>query len=53
MRVVRSRLREPEHWPSLDGVPSLAEMMVTRGKLADTVAEMQAVIDDDASIRLY
>ena len=51
--VVRSHLWEPEHWPSLDGVPSLAEMMVTHGKLADTVAEMQAVIDNDASTRLY
>jgi PPOX class probable FMN-dependent enzyme len=51
--VVRSRLWEPDRWPALDGAPSLAEMMVTHGKLADTVAEMQAVIDDDASTRLY
>ena len=51
--VVRSHLWEPEHWPSLHGVPSLAEMMVTHGKLADTVAEMQAVIDNDARTRLY
>ncbi len=51
--VVRSHLWEPEHWPSLEGVPSLAEMMVTHGRLADTTAEMQAVIDNDASTRLY
>ena len=51
--VVRSHLWAPEHWPSLDGVPSLAEVMVTHGRLADTVAEMQAVIDNDASTRLY
>ncbi len=51
--VIRSRLWEPEHWPTLDGAPTLAEMMVTHGKLADTVTEMQAVIDNDASTRLY
>jgi PPOX class probable FMN-dependent enzyme len=51
--VVRSRLWEPDHWPALDGLPSLAEMMVAHGRLSDTVAEMQAVIDDDASTRLY
>jgi uncharacterized protein len=50
--VVRSRLWEPDHWPALDGLPSLAEMMVAHGRLSDTVAEMQAVIDDDASTRL-
>ena len=51
--VVRSHLWEPDRWPALDGAPTLAEMMVTHGKLADTAAEMQAVIDNDASTRLY
>jgi uncharacterized protein len=51
--VVRSGLWEPGRWPPLDGVPSLAEMMVAHGRLADSVPEMQAVIDNDAATRLY
>ena len=51
--VVRSRLWEPDRWPALDGAPSLAEMMVAHGRLSDTVAEMQQVIDNDANTRLY
>jgi PPOX class probable FMN-dependent enzyme len=51
--VMRSGLWEPGRWPPLDGAPSLAEMMVTHGSLADSVPEMQAVIDNDAATRLY
>ena len=51
--VVRSGLWEPDRWPSLEGAPTLAEMMVAHGKLKDTVAEMQAVIDNDENTRLY
>jgi hypothetical protein len=51
--VVRSHLWGSDRWPALDGAPSLAEMMVARGMLGGTVAEMQAVIGHDASTRLY
>ncbi len=51
--VIRSGLWEPGRWPPLDSVPSLAEMMVAHGSLADSVPEMQAVIDNDAATRLY
>jgi hypothetical protein len=49
---MRGALRTVEAEP-LDGVPSLAKMMVTHGRLADRVPEMQAVIENDAATRLY
>ena len=51
--MIRSRLWEPGRWPALDGLPSLAEAMVTHGKLGITIGEMQQVIDNDANTRLY
>ena len=44
--VFRSRLWSPEHWPSRSGLPSLAEAIVTHAKSGETVADVQAVIDD-------
>lgn len=51
--VVRSNLWKPEAWPNLSGLPSLAETMVSAGKLDRSVAEQQAIIDKDAETRLY
>ena len=51
--MVRSHLWEPASWPALDGLPSLADAMVTHGKLDISVADMQARIDADARDRLY
>jgi PPOX class probable FMN-dependent enzyme len=51
--MVRSELWSPSSWPSLDGLPSLAEVMVAHGKLSETVDEMQVGIDNDARTRLY
>lgn len=50
---VRSALWDPQRWPSLDGLPSLAQAMVDAGRLQDTVAEMQALVDEDQRERLY
>lgn len=50
---VRSSLWRPEGWPDTSNVPSLAEMMVAHGKLAETREEMQAIIDNDGETRLY
>ena len=44
--VFRSKLWSPEHWPGWSALPSLAEAIVTHAKSGETVAEVQAVIDD-------
>ncbi len=51
--MVRSRLWTPEQWPDRSNIASLAETMVTHGGLAETVPEMQAIIDNDGATRLY
>jgi uncharacterized protein len=44
--MARSGLWNPEHWPDRTNVPSLAEAIVAHGKTLETVAEVQAAIDD-------
>ena len=51
--IIRSNLWKPESWPSLSGLPSLAETMVSAGKLRQSVEEMQSIVDKDAATRLY
>jgi uncharacterized protein len=51
--MIRSHLWEPALWPSLDGVPSLAEAIVAHAKMDTSVVELQARIEDDARSRLY
>jgi uncharacterized protein len=51
--MIRSHLWEPALWPSLDGVPSLAEAIVAHARMDTSVVELQARIDDDARSRLY
>ncbi|MEO7853483.1 MAG: MSMEG_1061 family FMN-dependent PPOX-type flavoprotein [Rubrivivax sp.] len=51
--VIRSKLWKPESWPDLAGLPSLAETMVSAGKLNRSVPEVQAIVDKDADTRLY
>jgi len=51
--VIRSNLWTPDAWPSLGGLPSLAEAMVSAGRLEQSVPEMQALIEKDAATRLY
>jgi hypothetical protein len=51
--IVRSHLWQPEHWPDASDVPTLAEAMVAHGRLDESVPEMQAIIDNDRSTRLY
>lgn len=51
--IIRSNLWKPEFWPTLSGLPSLAETMVSAGKLRQSVEEMQAIVDNDAATRLY
>ncbi|PAQ10356.1 pyridoxamine 5'-phosphate oxidase [Mesorhizobium temperatum] len=51
--MVRSGLWQPDAWPDTSGLPSFAEMLVAHGKLAQTVEEMQAIIDSGNRERLY
>jgi uncharacterized protein len=50
--MIRSRLWSPDHWPDRSNVPSLAEAIVTHAKSSETVADVQAVINDGIA-RLY
>jgi hypothetical protein len=51
--MIRSHLWEPAHWPSLDGLPTLAEAGIAHARLTETVEELQAMIDNDERTRLY
>lgn len=51
--MVRSGLWRPDAWPDTSALPSFAEMLVAHGKLAETVEEMQAIIDTGNRERLY
>jgi PPOX class probable FMN-dependent enzyme len=50
---VRSRLWQPEKWPDLVNVPSLAEWVVCTVAPERPVEELQAAHDRDAANRLY
>jgi len=51
--IGRSKLWQPEAWPNVQDVPSLAEAMVVHGKLARSVAEQQSHIDTDFQTKMY
>lgn len=51
--VIRSKLWKPESWQDLSGMASLAETMVSAGRLTRSVPEVQAIVDKDAETRLY
>jgi len=51
--IVRSHLWQPDHWSDTADVPTLAEAMVTHGRLGETVPEMQTIIENDGRQRLY
>lgn len=51
--IARSKVWQPEEWPDLREVPSLAEAMVAHGKLARSVGEQQSFIDADFKTRMY
>jgi len=51
--MVRGKMWKPEAWPDRSDVPSLAEGFVAHAALARSVADMQAIIDNDGATRLY
>ena len=51
--MVRAKMWKQEAWPDRSGVPTLAEGLVAHAALARSVAEMQTIIDNDETTRLY
>lgn len=51
--MIRSAMWQPEHWPSLDGLPSLAEAMKGAPAVDMPIEAMQAAISYDEAERLY
>ena len=51
--IVRSSLWIPQAWPSLDGLPSLAQTMVDAAALPMPVDALEEIIKQDESERLY
>ena len=51
--IIRSSLWKSEAWPSLDGLPSLAQTMVDAAALPMPVEALEAIIRQDESERLY
>jgi hypothetical protein len=53
LKVIRSALWKPERWPDLSNVPTLAEAMIAHGALSESMAQIEAVIEDSITKRLY
>lgn len=51
--IVRSKFWDTAHWPDVTGLPSIAQMMIDHAQLPDTLAEMQAFVDENLRNRLY
>jgi len=51
--MIRSHIWQPDAWPPLDGLPSLAETVIAHAKLSNSVAEIQGFVDIDERTRLY
>jgi uncharacterized protein len=47
--VIRSKLWSPEYWPDRSNLPSLAEAIVAHARPSETIAEVQAIIDDSTA----
>ncbi|PHQ67644.1 MAG: pyridoxamine 5'-phosphate oxidase [Robiginitomaculum sp.] len=51
--MIRSKLWQVDHWPSLDGLPRLAQTMVDAGKLELSESQMHDIVVNDEQERLY
>lgn len=51
--MIRSKLWQPEAWPSLDGLPSLAEAMKDAAAIPFPVDAIEGLIAEDETARLY
>ena len=51
--MIRSALWDPGSWPRVDDLPSQAQCLVDHGKLAESVAEVEASVEESRRTRLY
>ena len=51
--MIRSGLWQPDAWPDITTLPTFAETLIAHAKLAETVEEVQALIDTGNRERLY
>lgn len=51
--MIRSGLWQPDAWPDLAGLAPLGQVIVDHGRLAESAAEVDRVIERDATARLY
>jgi PPOX class probable FMN-dependent enzyme len=51
--VIRSGIWEQEKWPEVEGLASLARVMIDHGKLADSEEKVQTLINESIRDRLY
>ncbi len=51
--MIRSHLWQPEHWPSIEGLPTLAETMKDAASIPVPVEFLEGIIKQDEENRLY
>ncbi len=51
--MIRSRLWQPDHWPALEGLPTLAETMKDAASVPGPVEALEGIIREDEEKRLY
>jgi PPOX class probable FMN-dependent enzyme len=51
--VIRSALWKPEQWPDRSNVPTLAEAMIAHGALSESMTEIETLIHNGNTKRLY
>lgn len=51
--MIRSRLWQPDQWPSLEGLPTLAETMKDAASVPGPVESLEGLIKQDEETRLY
>ena len=51
--MIRSRLWQPDQWPTLEGLPTLAETMKDAASVPGPVDVLEGIIKEDEEKRLY
>ena len=51
--IIRSHLWQPERWPSIEGLPTLAETMKDAASISAPVEILEGIIKEDEENRLY
>ena len=51
--MIRSGMWEPERWGSIDGLPTYAQALKDHGAMADSLEDLQAIVEYNEAKRLY